>query len=317
MFSVIVPLFNKDQYIDKCIGSVLAQTYSAFELLIINDGSFDNSVSIVKQFEDSRIILINQVNLGVALARNRGVKEAKFEYIAFLDADDWWEPTFLAELSELVNDYPQAILYGSNYYYVKYGQHQLEKKGLIEGFVSGYIDYISVYGATFCVPINCSFVVVRRNAFMKVGGFRSDLRFGEDFDLWIRLALSGKVAYLNKPLAYSNQDVELSNRAVGGFRLCHPSGHYIFHLAYLRPFEEKSVALKQLLDGLRVRSLLPYYLTEQYSVEVQIILLQVEFSVQPIFYRIIYHAPIGLVRFFFNGKRLGSIFKQAVLHLIR
>lgn len=314
MFSVIIPVFNKVNYIEKCIGSVLAQTFTEFELLLIDDGSTDGSFLLCQQFTDSRIKCISQKNTGVAYARNNGVALALYDTIAFLDADDWWHPDFLQEAQRLLSAYPAADLYGMNYYYVKNGQYRIEPKGLPVGFIAGYIDYIAAYSTSFCVPINCSFVIVRRSAFLKEGGFRSTLRLGEDFDLWIRLALHAKVAYLNKALAYSNQDVETSNRAIGGHKLYPPTAHFIFNLAYLRPFERESTALKQLLDGLRVRSLLPYYLSGHYATEVKAILTTIDFDTQPRFFQLVYSAPIQLVRLCMWGMKMGSRLKKVIRH---
>ena len=95
MFSVVIPLYNKEKYISRAIKSVIEQTYKIFELIIIDDGSIDNSVNIVKKHKDSRIRLIEQENSGVSATRNKGIKNAKYNYIAFLDADDEWKPNFL------------------------------------------------------------------------------------------------------------------------------------------------------------------------------------------------------------------------------
>lgn len=312
MFSIIVPLFNKCQYIEKSVLSVLSQTYSLFELIIINDGSTDESRQVVARFNDRRITIIDQTNKGVSMARNRGVEQARFEYVAFLDADDWWEPTFLEEMARLIQNYNEADLFGSNYYYVKHGQYRLESKGLPSEFRAGYIDYVSVYGSTFCVLLNCSFVVVSKQAFVRVGGFRQNLRFGEDFDVWIRLALIGKIAYVNIPLAYSNQDVASQNRAIGGYKLYQPEAHFIFNLAYLRETEQQSTALKSLLDGLRVRVLLPYYLAGKYIPEVQAILAEVDFSKQTPYYQRAYQLPTVLVRLYFELMRVGSYCKRVL-----
>lgn len=317
MFSIVIPIYNKCNYIKRAIESVLDQTYEDFELIIVNDGSTDNSLEIVNSFIDPRIKIINQRNFGVSVARNNGVKISNYNFIAFLDADDWWHSTFLGELVTLIQNYEDATLYGINYYYVKNGKYRIEWKGLPENFVSGYIDYVSIYAKSFCVPINCSFVAVRKSTFLDMGGFCPTLRLGEDFNLWIRLALTGKVAYLNKPLAFSNQDVDGSNRAIGGVALYQPASHFIFNLSFLSAVEQQSSALKSLLDGLRVRCLLPYYLAGEFTEEVKSILREVDFSKQSYFYQVVYHSPIQLVQLYFRGLRMGSLLKQAILRFVR
>ncbi|MBD2752579.1 glycosyltransferase family 2 protein [Spirosoma validum] len=312
MFSVIIPLHNKERYIEKAVRSVLEQTFREFELIVIDDGSTDKSRQRLDSISDPRLRVISQPNTGVSIARNRGVDLANYSLIAFLDADDWWHPDFLKELDTLVADYPDAVLYGSNYYYVKHGQNRLEYKGLEPDFTVGYIDYVAIYAASFCVPINCSFVVVRESAFNAVKGFKPSLRMGEDFDLWIRLALLGKVAYVNKPLAYSNQDVDVTQRAIGGSKLYPPQAHVTFNLSFLKPAEEKSPALKKLTDGLRVRSLLPYYLSGQYREPVKKVLKEVNFAHQPVLYRLLYRLPSQLINLYFRAQRVGAAAKQAI-----
>lgn len=317
MFSVVIPLYNKAGYVEKAVASVLQQTCPDFELLIVNDGSTDDSRQRVARFNDPRITLIDQPNGGVSVARNRGVEQARYEHVAFLDADDWWEPSFLEQMARLIQEYSGADLFGCNYYYVKHGKNRVEPKGLPNTFRAGYIDYVSVYGSAFCVLLNCSFVVVRKRAFTRVGGFNTNLRFGEDFDLWIRLALRGKVAYLNTPLAYSNQDVAIQSRAIGGHKLYHPDAHFVFNLTYLKPAEQQSAALKRLLDGLRVRVLLPYHLANEYAADVRAVLAEVDFSQQPAYYRRAYQSPTPLVRLYFALLRMGSLCKRALVQLRR
>ena len=105
MFSVIIPLYNKELSISNTIQSVLDQTFQNFEIVIVNDGSTDNSVKEVEKFDDKRIRLIHQENQGVSAARNRGIEEAKYEWIAFLDADDLWMENHLEEMTKLIHDY--------------------------------------------------------------------------------------------------------------------------------------------------------------------------------------------------------------------
>ncbi|MCH7785011.1 MAG: glycosyltransferase family 2 protein, partial [Bacteroidetes bacterium] len=111
MISVIIPLYNKDKFITKTIQSVLNQTFTDFELLIVNDGSTDNSLKIAQSFNDKRLKLISIENSGVSLARNTGIKAAKHNWIALLDADDWWAPTFLEEFIEAFKLFPNYNLF--------------------------------------------------------------------------------------------------------------------------------------------------------------------------------------------------------------
>ncbi len=329
MFSIIIPLYNKSAYIKNCLQSILNQTFQEFEVIVINDGSSDDGPEKVRKLmaqgegrraqssgrrAQGNIVLIDQPNAGVSVARNNGVKNAKYDYIAFLDADDWWDPHFLEEMKGLIEKCPEAGLFGCNYYYVKNGMNRLEEKGLKRDFRSGYIDYIRIYASTFCAPINCSFVVVPRKFFEEVSGFNPALKFGEDFDLWIRIALTHKVAYLNKPLAYSNQDVPVTQRALGNPKLYDPASHFIFNLDYIDTNEQTNPELKHLLDGLRVRTLLQYHLTNDYRTEVRHILEKVDFSGQTLYYRAIYKLPKVLMKLFLSARKIGSFFKQKLLY---
>ncbi len=360
MFSVIIPLFNKENYIEKCLESVFNQTYQDFEVIVINDGSTDSGADKVnwiieglcgakqKQRNDELIVrsdegkylqlygktqcnktisnksteknlsfqLINQENLGVSMTRNNGIKAAVNDYIAFLDADDWWDEHFLEEMRNLIEKFPEAALYGCNYYYFKNGKNRIQDKGLPVGFTSGYIDYISLYASKFVVPINCSFVVVRKKAFLSEEGFKNHLKLGEDFDLWMRLALKHKVAYLNKPLAWSNQDSEGTYRAIGNSKIYNPGENIIFNLGYIFNKEAEIKNLKTLLDGLRVRLLVNYYLMGVYKEKVSDELNKVDFSKQTFYYIFIYKGPRLIVRYYFFIRRFGSKAKQTILRVL-
>lgn len=106
MISIVIPVYNVENYIERCISSVLKQTFKEIEIIVVNDGSTDNSLEICKKYEneDSRIVLISQLNGGLSDARNTGIKKAKFPYITFLDSDDWIDETFIEVLySSLIN----------------------------------------------------------------------------------------------------------------------------------------------------------------------------------------------------------------------
>ncbi|WP_303187551.1 glycosyltransferase family 2 protein [Phocaeicola coprocola] len=112
MISVVIPLYNKAHTIINTLNTVFNQIYQDFEVIIIDDGSTDNSVEIINQnFTDNRIKIIRQKNAGVSSARNRGVDESKGKYIAFLDGDDEWHPEYLSTMHKLIQKYPQAGLF--------------------------------------------------------------------------------------------------------------------------------------------------------------------------------------------------------------
>ena len=117
-FSVIMPVYNKAPYVVKAVESVLSQTCGDWELIVVDDGSKDGSSDLVKPYRDPRIRLHRQENAGVSVARNTGAAMAGGEYLCFLDADDWWEPAFLAEMSGLIDRHPDGGIYGTSYWIV-------------------------------------------------------------------------------------------------------------------------------------------------------------------------------------------------------
>jgi len=195
-------------------------------------------------------------------------------------------------------------------------KHGISKKAIIgvpEDFESGYINYFDVYSKTFWMPLTSSSVVISKAAFNEAEGFKPSLKFGEDFDLWVRLALKHKVAFLNKFLVYYNQDVDVNNRALGGNKLYSKESYYLFNLSYLEQYERSDKGLKRLLDGMRVRSLLRYYLSDVYSQDVKLMLSNVDFNYQPLYYRLVYKVPLPLIKVYFKLKNFGSAIKQSIL----
>ncbi len=278
MFSIIIPLYNKAPYVAKAIDSVLNQTFREFELIVVDDGSSDNSLEEVCKFTDSRLKVITQDNAGVSTARNNGVKLAKYPYICFLDADDWWDNLFLAEMQRLINEYPDAGIYGTNYYIVKNGNNRIVPVGVSEGLEDGIIDYCKVYAKTLCMPLTSISVCIPKKVFDEENGFKPNLKLGEDFDLWVRIALKHPVAFLNKPLAYYNQDVEQQSRGVIHDKIYEPEIHFIFNLDYLSEYENQNAGLKLLLDKLRVYTLFRYRLQGAYKKEYNREIAKVNFS---------------------------------------
>ncbi|KKG11618.1 hypothetical protein EO98_04595 [Methanosarcina sp. 2.H.T.1A.6] len=207
--SVVIPLYNKEAYIKRALESVLSQTIQDFEIVVVDDGSTDKSVEIVKEFKDSRIHLIQQINSGVSAARNRGAKEGRSGFIAFLDADDEWAPNFLEMMLNLIKKFPSAGLYAMSYVN-EYGNNDIlnqdtELNRLIpkEGLVTNYFKIAKKGYYIFC----SSSVVVPKQVFLELGGFRVGFWWGEDVDLWGRIALKYPIAYNREIGAIYHQDI--------------------------------------------------------------------------------------------------------------
>ncbi len=198
-FSIVIPLFNKQNYIAATLRSVLDQTDADFEVIIVDDASTDQSLKAIENFNDARISLIaHQRNLGLSAARNTGIRAAKSNYIAFLDADDLWEPFFLEKMRELISKFPDAGIYGAGYaeYYAN-DQAILPKINLSDG--PEMREIIDFYRAAAHQPLYCfSSVVIKKGVFEKAGYFDETINYGEDLDFNLRAHQIAKLAFYNK-----------------------------------------------------------------------------------------------------------------------
>lgn len=309
-FSVVIPLYNKEPYIKKALESVYNQTLNDFELIVVDDGSSDNSFFVAKEsLKDCGIEyqLLHQDNSGVSIARNNGVAASQGEYISFLDADDWWAPTFLERIDWLIREYPDAGIYGTNYYYVKNNK----KKVCISNTETGYIDYCRVYYEQFAMPLTSISVAIKKTVFNEFGGFKPTLKLGEDFDLWIRIAHKYKVAFLNEALAFYFQDSDPEWRGIR--QMQEPKYHMLWNLDYLIEEEKRNTDYKRLIDRLRTYSLLPYYLTKKYRKTARAELNKVDWSRQSKKTRILYSLPIPILRCRMALLKVGSRIKQTLI----
>ena len=191
--SVVIPVYNKQAYIKDTINSVLTQSFADYELIIIDDGSTDNSVSIIQNFDDSRIKFFSQENAGVSAARNRGVALAQSDIIAFLDADDTWYPNHLQEIYSLSQSFPQAGLFATAYR-IKHSDKLL--KDVVYSFEKNPIELMPFYkNTTVRFLFYTSNFALRKSVIEREGGFKSI--HAEDSELFLRLGHK-------YPLAYSN-----------------------------------------------------------------------------------------------------------------
>ncbi len=201
-FSVVIPLYNKENFISQTLTSVLNQSFSDFEVVIVNDCSTDNSVAIVNQFKDPRIRLIHhQKNSGLSASRNTGIKNSVANYIAFLDADDLWKVDFLKTIHFLIQEYPEADFFGTKYEVNLDGKKVIEytipiKEFEVHGIIPNFFDYSRNYSiytpSCFCA---------KKEVFEKVGYYNEKVNYSEDVDFNIRAYAENQLAYYNKVLA--------------------------------------------------------------------------------------------------------------------
>ena len=319
-FSVIIPLYNKAPYVKKALETVCAQTYHDYEIIVINDGSTDNSAIIAEDYlndvEGISYQILSQQNAGVSAARNNGVAQASGEYIAFLDADDWWEPTYLERMAQLIEDYSEAGLYGMNYIYYKPGKTRVALK-----CKTGYINYPKEYyeGSAMMIFTSSSSSMPKR-VFEEMGGFPLGIKLGEDFLLWAKTAMHYPVAFCEEPLAYYNNDVPVNLRATRN--LHHPNNHMLFRMdsiaSSLSPLASNLKSDWQaLLDKLRVNGLLEYWMSKEYHDLAAQELAKVDWSQQPDRVKRVYKTPIWLLNAKRQVMKWGSWCKQRIYKKMR
>lgn len=197
MISVVIPLYNKEKQIAATLRSVLQQTYGDFEIVIIDDGSTDGSAAAARAVCDPRIRLIRQENAGASAARNRGIAEARYGFIAFLDADDRWKPGYLQTQHDLAKKYPQCSVFACNYEFVQEDgtvRPAVIRKLPFDGEDGVLDNYFEV--ASCSHPPICSIsIMVKKEAIESIGGFPVGIRSGEDLLTWARLACKYRIAY--------------------------------------------------------------------------------------------------------------------------
>lgn len=310
-FSVIMPLYNKAAYVEKAIRSVLGQTYPHYELIVVNDGSKDDSAVIAEELlkEVPNARLINQDNAGVAVARNNGVAQAKGDYVCFLDADDWWDVSFLQEMQQFIKGYPEAGIWGTNYWYVKNKEY---RKVNID-IQTGYINYFTEYAKTLIQVLWTGSVCVMKSIYIELEGFKPYLSMGEDFDLWLRISLKYKVAYLNKQLSYYNFDVD-NSRAIA--KLHEPQKNVLWHLDDIYKISAGNNDLRYLIDKLRIAGLFNYYLSNEYHIIAKQELAKIDWSNQPNSIKKQYARPVWFLRARRYLFSILSLVKQKLIRLL-
>jgi glycosyltransferase involved in cell wall biosynthesis len=199
VFSIVIPLYNKELFIKRCIDSVLAQTYLDYELIVVDDGSTDNGLSIVRSYKDSKMKILTQTNSGAGAARNRGVIESSKTWIAFLDADDSWTNDHLEELKTLTKMFEDVGLVSTKSTEIKAGQMPAItiRKENTERKIVDYFRYAAVRSGF----IHTSSVAVKREVFEKLGYFKS-FHQGEDTEFFSRVCLVYSCAVSNKATSY-------------------------------------------------------------------------------------------------------------------
>lgn len=215
-YSVVISVFNKAGYIGKTLQSVLDQTHTDFEIVVVNDGSTDSSESEILAVKDDRIKYYPQENQGAGAGRNAAISKAGCEWIALLDADDRWHTDYLEQIDKMIGEYPKESVFATgvaieksgttiipNYSVNDLGEDEVR---VLDFFKSSYIHSLLTSSST----------VVRRSVFDEVGFYDPTIKSGQDTDLWVRVGLEYKVVFLNKVCAvyeYAERSLSKSTRS--------------------------------------------------------------------------------------------------------
>ncbi len=193
-FSAVIPVYNRRKLIKKSVNSVLEQSFRDFELIVVDDGSTDETPSVIKGYSDKRVRYIRKENSGPAAARNRGIEESRGDFIAFLDSDDWWLKDKLRETCRALRENPGYLIYHSQERWYRRGKLLNQKK--IHAKPSGYVF-------SRCLQLCCisiSTAAVSKSLFKKIGLFDEALPACEDYDFWLRASLKYPVYLIDRVL---------------------------------------------------------------------------------------------------------------------
>lgn len=255
-FSIVIPVYNKERSVFKTLESALSQSFNDFEIIIIDDGSTDNSLEVINSIKNSKMTIYATKNHGVSAARNFGIMKSNGDYISFLDADDIWYSNHLENLKRLIDAFPNCGIYASAYE-KKYNNKIIPSvyrnipnepwKGIIENYFDCSLINSIAWTSTVCVP---------KQIFDSIGYFDTDITLGagEDIDMWIRIALKYPVAFSNEPTGIHNMFAEnrLSN--------ANTNKRTFLNLDKFEPLKTKHKSLKKYLDLNRFSIALQYKL---------------------------------------------------------
>ncbi|BBN80400.1 fucosyltransferase [Pseudoalteromonas sp. A25] len=241
--SVVIPLFNKAEHVVRAVESVLQQTVPVKEVIVVDDGSEDGGATKVESLKYQNVLIHRQANHGVSHARNVGISLASGDFVAFLDADDYWLPNFIALITELRQLYPAGKLLCTGYEF----KTKLGTKRAINSKLLAPHGLIDDYFRACCnedLPITASSVCIEKNILEEVGGFPEDLKLGEDQVVWAMIACKWPIAYVQQSAVV--YDLMASSSDQQRIDYVDPSPH----LAAFKQLEEQSLVPDRMLNSL-------------------------------------------------------------------
>lgn len=238
-FSIVIPVFNKEKFVAKTLKSVLAQTFSDFEIIVVNDGSTDESEASIAEIKDERIRYFSKQNEGVAVARNFGIEKASTDFICFLDADDYWYPDFLETMHRYSWKLPEQKVFAAAIEIETQNKVLKAQYSISKNSDFGIVNFFEA-SQKECVLWTSS-ICIHKSVFAKVGEFDTNIKHGEDTELWIRIGLHFPVVFIHKILARYIYDAQSVSR----------KQNYFFEKYTFEKYaseESKNPALKQYMD---------------------------------------------------------------------
>ena len=260
-FSIVIPVYNKEKFVAKTIESVLSQTFTDYEIIIVNDGSTDQSEAKISVFKDNRIKYYSKKNEGVALARNFGIEKATADNICFLDADDYWYPTFLETMHRYSSELPEQIVFAAAI------EIETKNKTIPAHYSIPSTSDFEIVNFFDASQKECalwtSSVCIHKSVFDKVGNFDIKIKHGEDTELWIRIGLQFPIVFIRKILArYVYDDKSISRNSNYYFE------QYTFDKYAVE--EKKNPALKKYMDLNRFSAVIKCRLNREWRIAIDI-----------------------------------------------
>ncbi len=241
-FSVVITVYNKEDFVQATVESVLNQSVEDFEIIIVNDGSTDDSANVIKNINQAAINYIElPQNVGASAARNIGIKSAKGSYIALLDGDDIWDNYYLAEIISLIHMFPQHHVFATAVLKEHIGETTASNYSFDNPNEDTFLDLNYFESSYKNSLLTSSSAVIHKSVFNDIGFYDESIKSGQDTDLWIRIGIKYRVAFSTKPAVtyiYAPQSLYKSIRSVT---------HRPDYLAYLEE-EKTNYALKRFID---------------------------------------------------------------------
>lgn len=202
--SIIIPVYNKSKLINRCLDSIFNQsTLYSYEVILVDDGSTDDSVELIKARKESNIILYEQQNAGPSVARNKGVELSHGKYCAYLDADDYWSDSFIEKTVGFLEEYDECVAVNvAQRHLTVSGEHIAPScyKDFVAPFVlDDFFDFWAKY-----MHVCTGSVVIRTDVIKQTGGMRADLRITEDLEFWALVSTFGKWGFIPEVLFTSD-----------------------------------------------------------------------------------------------------------------